>query len=56
MAWLLEHPGMPALALVAAAGLFFFWLFSPISWRNSEGSVVDDGNNFADVLRGLFDL
>ncbi|MES2464257.1 MAG: hypothetical protein V4671_27155 [Armatimonadota bacterium] len=53
--WLFEHPAALAGTLIAAAGLFCLWLFGPISWRNSEGSVTDDGRNFADVFWALFD-
>lgn len=57
--WLLKHPVALTITLVVAAGLFCFWLFGPLIWKNSEGSVVDDGENLAGCLWGfwrLFDL
>jgi len=53
--WLLGHPAGMAVALAAAVGMFFLWLFAPFQSGSSDGSIVIDGEKFADLISSFFD-
>ncbi len=38
--------------LLVVAG-FVLWLAAPMTWRDGEGSIADDGEHFAAWLRRL---
>lgn len=55
--WLFERlgaaGGLFVVVLVAVLG-FVLWLAAPVTWQHGEGSVGDDGENFAQWLRRWF--
>lgn len=48
--WMFRHP---ILVLVGGIAAFVVWLAAPVTWRNGEGSIVEDGENIRDWYGGF---
>jgi hypothetical protein len=41
---------MTALVVLVVVILFVAWLAAPITWRDGEGDLIDDGEKFAQQI------
>jgi len=53
--WLRDHPWGWFLVLGAGIAGFVIWLRQPVTWRNAEGSSIDDERRFGRGLRAVGD-
>jgi len=53
--WLRDHPWGWFLVLGTGIGGFVLWLRQPVTWRNAEGPLIDDGRRFGRGLRAVGD-
>ncbi len=50
--WMIFHPWSWLVLFLLALICFAIWLAEPITWRNGEGSLIDDGQRFARAANG----
>lgn len=48
--WVFRHP---VLFLIGGIVAFVLWLAAPVTWRNGEGSPIEDGEKIRAVFGGL---